>query len=112
MTTTLIRGTRFLITYDTGDYLDKERLSVFFNELYPVRELYINFHLGVTRAAVWFKKQFTIIYNDVFNFDGNFPTIENIKGKDRDVWLRTISDFAPSDKMTTFFQELDQKEEL
>ena len=51
MTTPLIRGTRFLITYDTGDYLDKERLSVFFNELYPVRELYINFHLGVTRVC-------------------------------------------------------------
>ena len=50
-----IRGTKFLLTYDVGDYLDKDQLSNLIQLLSPVRELYINFHLGITRVAVWSK---------------------------------------------------------
>ena len=95
-----IRGTKFLLTYDVGDYLDKYQLSNLIQLLSPVRELYVNFHLGVTRVAVWFKKQFSRKHSDIFRFEGNFPKIETIKGKDRGDWIKIISDFKASDKMT------------
>ena len=95
-----IRGTKFLLTYDVGDYLDKDQLSNLIQLLSPVRELYINFHLGITRVAVWFKKQFSRKHSDIFRFEGNFPKIETIKGKDRGDWIKIISDFKASDKMT------------
>ena len=94
-----IRGTKFLLTYDVDDYLDKNRLSEHFQILSPVRELYINFHLGITRVAVWFKKQFTIKYPDIFRFGDTHPTIETILGKG-DGWLTAVSSFSESDKMT------------
>ena len=95
-----IRGTKFLLTYDVGDYLDKDQISNLIQLLSPVREIYINFHLGITRVAVWFKKQFSRKHSDIFRFEGNFPKIETIKGKDRGDWIKIISDFKTSDKMT------------
>ena len=95
-----IRGTKFLLIYDVGDYLDKYQLSNLIQLLSPVRELYINFHLGVTRVAVWFRKQLSRKHADIFRFEGNFPNIETIKGKDRGDWIKIISDFKASDKMT------------
>ena len=99
-----IRGTKFLLTYDVDDYLDKNRLSEHFQRLSPVRELYINFHLGITRVAVWFKKQFTRKYPDIFRFGETHPTIETIVGKG-DGWLKAISSFSESDKMAIRIKE-------
>ena len=113
--TYIVRGTKFLITYDDGDYLDKKALSKRFHALSPVKELYINFYLGVTRVAVWFEKQFTRKGRYPFRFEDISlitPTVENIKGKGRDAWIKVISDFKPEDKITDFFQELDRKQKL
>ena len=71
----------------------------------PVRELYINFHLGITRVAVWFKKQFTIKHYDAFTFNKIYvPTIETIVGKG-DEWIKAISSFSESNKMAIQIKE-------
>jgi hypothetical protein len=113
-----IRGTKFLITYTTEDYLDKNRLSAYFQKLSPVKEMYINFYLGITRVAVWFKKQFARKHPTVFTFDmsktqiPNTPKIETILGKG-DERLKVISSLSESDRMTIRIKEhprLDQRE--
>ena len=98
-----IRGTKFLITYNSEDYLDKNKLSTCIQLLYPVKELYINFYLGVNRVAVWFEKQFSSDNENVFRFDYLAlitPIVKNIKGKVRSEWINIIIGFLPSDKMT------------
>ena len=107
MTTNLklmtIRGTKFLLTYNAEDYLDKDLLTVLFNKLHPVRELYINFYLGITRVAVRFKKQLSRTHNDVFDFHVNSscycPIIDVIKGNDKNDWKKVVDEFKEEDKM-------------
>ena len=98
-----IQGTKFWLYDSEDDYLDKKLLTKFFNELYPVRELYINFHLGVTRVAIWFKKQLSRTRDDTFTFStldrSYLPEIETIKGKDKDVWKKVLNEFKKEDKM-------------
>ena len=85
----------------------------FFNKLYPVRELYINFHLGITRVAVWFKKQLTRTHDESFTFTtinrSFFPTIYIIKGKDKTYWKKVFNEFKKEDKMPVW--DDDRKEE-
>ena len=100
----MIRGTKFLLTYDyEDDYLDKDQLTKFFKKLYPARELYINFHLGISRFAVCFKKQFTRTKDHAFTFStldrSYLPEIETMKGKDKYVWKKVLNEFKKEDKM-------------
>ena len=101
-----IRGTKFSLTYESNDFLNQDDLTVFFNKIYPVKELYINFHLGITHVAVWFKRQLNRTHDTAFNYVQNGicyrPTIDIIKGKDKSVWKKVTDTFRKEDKKETW----------
>ena len=102
----IIRGTKFSLKYESDNFLDQEELTVFFNKIYPIKELYINFHLSITHVAVWFKRQLNRTHDTAFNYVQNGicyrPTIEVIKGNDKSVWKKVTDTFRKDDKKKTW----------